>query len=233
VFRPPDASLLEVHYYHFWSRDCGRSGHPLDAEHVAVLIAQDGKARYWYAAAHHDTLCDAGNGAKASALYAQNSGATVWLSSGKHASFLSKAMCEKGCGGDRCEQTIVMPVARVINIGEWDHPMNGAVWIRSAQWNIRPKMSTVFTAEALAQLDQHTETAGFVNSAPTSVHATVAAGGKTADAVATGNRHTEAALATASEKTDGALATAKEKTSNSLKRATEAAGRFLGIGKAR
>ena len=28
-------SSLEVHYYHLWSRDCGRFGHDLDTEHVS------------------------------------------------------------------------------------------------------------------------------------------------------------------------------------------------------
>ena len=29
----------EIHYYHLWARDCGPHGHPLDAEHVAVLVS--------------------------------------------------------------------------------------------------------------------------------------------------------------------------------------------------
>src|ERR1051326_9001673 len=33
------AQLAEIHYYHLWTRDCGKRGHDLDAEHVAVLIA--------------------------------------------------------------------------------------------------------------------------------------------------------------------------------------------------
>src|ERR1700733_6235995 len=55
--------VAEVHYYHLWKKDCGPHGHPLDAEHVSVLIrASDThsgsakwKALYWYAAAHENT----------------------------------------------------------------------------------------------------------------------------------------------------------------------------------
>src|SRR5262249_21443771 len=59
-------TLLELHYYHLWARDCGRVGHKLDPEHVSVLVAgnssqpaSEWRARYWYAAAHENTLCDA------------------------------------------------------------------------------------------------------------------------------------------------------------------------------
>jgi hypothetical protein len=34
-----DRALIgELHYYHLWRKDCGGNGHPLDTEHVAVLI---------------------------------------------------------------------------------------------------------------------------------------------------------------------------------------------------
>jgi len=37
-------SLVEVHYYHLWKKDCGRMGHALDTEHVSVVIkASDSK----------------------------------------------------------------------------------------------------------------------------------------------------------------------------------------------
>src|SRR5882724_6773745 len=98
VFRPQVAlssgTTLEVHYYHLWSRDCGRMSHPLDAEHVAVLVRADHlqnpppdwKAVYWYAAAHESTICDRSTTAAASMLGAEDKGATVWISWGKHAS---------------------------------------------------------------------------------------------------------------------------------------------------
>ncbi len=42
--RGPNAAhpRVEVHFFHLWSRDCGEHGHPLDAEHVAVLLLGSG-----------------------------------------------------------------------------------------------------------------------------------------------------------------------------------------------
>src|SRR5262245_38955285 len=59
--RNPKFEEIELHYYHLWSKDCGETPHPLDAEHVSVLLKQSAadswKAAYWYAAAHEDTVC--------------------------------------------------------------------------------------------------------------------------------------------------------------------------------
>jgi hypothetical protein len=63
--------LVELRYFHLWKSDCGRIGHPLDTEHVSVLIERDAdewRALYWYAAAHQDTMCDASQIARASTL---------------------------------------------------------------------------------------------------------------------------------------------------------------------
>jgi len=48
----PNGRFTEIHYYHLWSRDCGRFSHKFDVEHVSFLLAEDHKALYWYAAAH-------------------------------------------------------------------------------------------------------------------------------------------------------------------------------------
>jgi hypothetical protein len=47
-------TLVEIHYYHLWSKDCGQRGHPLDAEHVFVLVqvtdSNEGwRPLFWYA----------------------------------------------------------------------------------------------------------------------------------------------------------------------------------------
>ena len=84
------ALIVELHYYHLWRKDCGGHGHPLDTEHVAVLIqASDTnigsakwKALYWYAAAHENTVCDVSQIARASSLHAEDHGAMVWISPG-------------------------------------------------------------------------------------------------------------------------------------------------------
>src|SRR4051794_16029099 len=48
---PLSANRIEIHYYTLWDKDCGRLSHPLDAEHVAALVANEAgetKALYWY-----------------------------------------------------------------------------------------------------------------------------------------------------------------------------------------
>src|SRR5258705_13646824 len=87
---------VEIHFYDLWSEDCGRMGHPLDAEHVSVLVraktmdsaAEDWRAVYWFAAAHEATMCDARQVAAGRGLDAGRQGATVRLSGGKHGAFL-------------------------------------------------------------------------------------------------------------------------------------------------
>ena len=109
---------VELHYYHLWRRDCGEHGHPLDAEHVAVLVqasrGRSGRAAwralYWYAAAHEQTVCDVSQIARASTLHAEDKGAKVWVSPGKHASYLDERLCNRGCGADRCEAMVPLAV---------------------------------------------------------------------------------------------------------------------------
>jgi hypothetical protein len=113
------------------------------------------KALYWYAAAHENTVCDVSQIAHASTLHAESSGPSVWISPGKHASYLSQALCEKGCGADRCENMTALAPAKLINLGEATHPMNGSVFIASAAWPLTAKMSeTNFPAPALARLNE-------------------------------------------------------------------------------
>ena len=135
---------IELHYYDLWRRDCGEMGHNLDAEHVAVLLDRDKagtwKARYWYAAAHEDTLCDASQMAAAATLHAEQRGPDVWISGGKHAAFLSQDICGRGCGGDECGHSKTLPVTRLINLGEPSAPMSGASWSASPAWPLAGKM---------------------------------------------------------------------------------------------
>jgi hypothetical protein len=93
---------VELQYFHLWARDCGRGGHALDAEHVSALLASSREgswsAQLWYAAAHEDTFCDHSTGAPAITLGAQLAGPRVYISRGKHASYLSPGHCARGCG---------------------------------------------------------------------------------------------------------------------------------------
>ena len=220
------AALAEIHYYHLWARDCGKRGHDFDAEHVAVLIAAPGiaapapewTARTWYAAAHEDTVCDVSGYVPATRLGATGSGATVWISKGKHASYLSREGCHAGCGGDRCESMVAIPTSMVVNVGEPGAPINGAGWTASASWPLQQKMRTDFPDALLA--------AGAVPPPqPMSQRAMRGVVGRSASV----EQHTGDALGTAGEHAGRGVGVGKTKTGNSLKRALGATGRFLGV----
>src|SRR6478752_934804 len=108
---------VELHYFHLWSRDCGRLGHDLDAEHVSAIVSASRPdappsmwiAEAWYAAAHEGSACDASSGAQARVLGAEANGPRVFVSKGKHASYLDRGQCKWGCGGDECgDETVIV-----------------------------------------------------------------------------------------------------------------------------
>jgi hypothetical protein len=212
-----DAVQVELHYYHLWSRDCGRLNHPLDAEHVSALVQgtnltslpETWRATYWYAAAHQETLCDASSAAKAAALKAEQNGPVVWISNGKHASFFDQQDCEHGCGGDRCRKMQELERAALINIGEKDAPMNGASWVGSPTWLLSQKMKPDFTPALVTQIEtlsQQSDIAS-VSTVPGSIRGIIRVSNTTTSGLATGKRHTGNALSTATKKTGGALGT--------------------------
>ncbi len=151
--------LIELHFFHLWRTDCGEHGHSLDTEHVAALLAPGAKpgewlATAWYAAAHEDTVCDASQLTRASTLDAVSHGPRVWISAGKHASFLAEELCDHGCGGDRCERMRALASPAVINLGELHAPMNGSVWLGSSAWPLAEKLGrSDFPPARLARLD--------------------------------------------------------------------------------
>jgi hypothetical protein len=159
----PDQTAVELHYYHLWDLDCGGlNGRELDVEHVSALVtaasregnASEWRARYWYAAAHEGTVCDASNAARADALDAAETGPTIWISRAKHASFLSEDLCrQRGCGGDACGQMVPLPTGSPRNVGEAGAPLGGALWIDSSLWPLREKLETDFDRELLDRLD--------------------------------------------------------------------------------
>jgi hypothetical protein len=159
--------IAEIHYYHLWRTDCGAHGHPLDTEHVATLVHADSsdldtarwQSNYWFAAAHENTVCDVSQIARASTLHAEEHGAAVWISPGKHASYLNETLCRAGCGNDRCNDMTPLHVTRLINLGEQGAPMNGSVFIASHQWPLEAKMSSSnFPAEPLGRLNRLPDT---------------------------------------------------------------------------
>jgi hypothetical protein len=226
--------MFEIHYYHLWKKDCGRMGHALDTEHVSVLIQASGtgpisnkwKATYWYAAAHEDTVCDASQISRASTLHAEDRGATVWISAGKHASFLTEALCRRGCGGDVCEKMAPLSVSKIVNLGEIGMPMNGALWTSSSRWPLTTKMiRTDFQPPAVTRLETLPKSdIAWVNPAKRPAQSTIAAGDSTIDALVASNQSTDIAISTAG----GATGNALEKTYSNVKHALGTSVRSVG-----
>ncbi|HPT26819.1 MAG TPA: hypothetical protein PLZ95_10400 [Bryobacteraceae bacterium] len=235
----PAGDFIEIHFYHLWANDCGFGSHPLDVEHIAVLVAPPasgtlpGKyvAKYWFAAGHQGTPCDAAHGARAADLAAETSGVTVWVSHGKHASFLSKDTCGRlGCGGDRCPAMAAMAPGKLINIGEPGAPLNGAVWAASKKWGVQTKMTTEFTPGVIARLDSaEPREIVFIHPELIPAKAFILGGNHTLGAVGTGGKHTGLAIKTADKHTANALDTSARKTGSALKTATRSTAKFLGL----
>ena len=234
-------SSLEVHYYHLWSRDCGRFGHDLDTEHVSVLVHSDSpkaaasrwKALYWYAAAHEGTLCDASNGARANAIPDQDPAVTIWISSGKHASFLTEDLCHRvGCGGDRCEAMIPFVPTKIINLGEPGAPLNGAVWTASRSWPLAEKMKRDFEGSTRLRLERlEGEEKGFVGGLPVPFKAVLLAGNKTIGALEKGQSETGGALSIAFDQAGRSLMRGLGEAGRSLELSLHKVGKWLRIGR--
>jgi hypothetical protein len=225
---PHSATLdeIELHHYHLWPKDCGETPHRLHAEHVSVLVKQiavtSWKAVYWYAAAHEDTVCDASQIASAETLRAEERGAQVWVSAGKHASFLADTFCRRGlgCGGDRCRTMEPLHVARIINLGELRTPMNGAVWARSTEWPLSAKLGRSDFPESRMNLLEGRSAAEIVWANPEKrpMQAAILGANSAVLGAFTGASSTNTALAAASDNTDNALDRASQRTGNSLAR---------------
>jgi hypothetical protein len=217
---------VELHYYHLWRLDCGEHPHPLDTEHVAVLVRASQndmeqatwKAIYWYAAAHEQTVCDVSQIARATTLHAEDKGAQVWISPGKHASYFDERLCQRGCGADRCEAMVPLSPGRVINLGEQGHPMNGSAFISSSAWPLKFKMEhTNFPEEPVARLERlpPTEIAWF-NPGRHPVQGVIAISATTEGAIARGASDTGSSLGLASDSTSDAISVAEDSTGGAL-----------------
>jgi hypothetical protein len=221
VFPIPGSQNVEIHYYTLWDRDCGRIKHPLDVEHVSVMVAikpgSGPEALYWYAGAHEKTACDISSGARAKAIGAEQHGPTVWSSSGKHALYLRKDMCHHGCGSDSCDDDAELAQnGPVINLGELNGPINGSAWVTSSHWALAEKMDTDFSADVMARLNATSGETVITLRGSSSVRGTIQGSDAALGGAATGVQHTSTALDTANGHT-----------SRSLGRATRAAGRSI------
>jgi hypothetical protein len=221
---------VEIHYYHLWRRDCGEHGHALDTEHVSTLARSSGKvdaatswkATYWYAAAHENTVCDVSQITRAAALNAQDHGPSVWVSRGKHASYLDRSLCQPstGCGADSCKAMTPLHTARIINLGERDHPMNGSIFINSTQWPLAGKMETTdFPANPVARLE--TLPAGdiaWVNPGRHPAQGVIAVSSTTAQSLDRSGADTTNAVGLAGKSTEGGVAVAGNSTGNAVEK---------------
>ena len=227
----------EIHFYHLWKQDCGAHGHLLDTEHVSVLVRASmsdlstatWKALYWYAAAHQNTVCDASQITRAATVNAEGHGATIWISAGKHASFLNETLCGRGCGGDLCQEMTPMTITQIVNLGEPTHPMNGSGWIASKEWPLAVKMnSTDFPDAAIARLNSlpPTDIAWF-NAGKHPMQATIAVSGTTANALANSGQNTMSAISVGENSTSNALKRSYKNTVKALGNTTRSVGKAL------
>ncbi len=230
-------SFIEAHYYHLWNRDCGLNGHALDVEHVSVLLSagelenpvSEWKSEYWYAAAHENTVCDTSHAARSSSLNAEWRGPTVWISAGKHASFLDKALCEGGCGGDDCSEMHPIEISKIINLGEPGAHMIGLSWIQWSGWPLEAKMTTDFPEQVLKKLDApDMSDMPPINDSRSSIKTTILVGTSYLESMIITNNKTGAALSSASGAVGSSLEKAKDGTGNFLIRAARGVWNFLG-----
>jgi len=227
----------EIHFYHLWRTDCGPHSHPLDAEHVAVLVTASGpdqasakwKALYWYAAAHEDTICDVSQITRASTIRAEQSGATVFVSPGKHASYLNEKLCRAGCGADKCLNLVALAPGKIINLGEPAHPMNGSVFIASSAWPLSTKMANSnFPAEPVDRLNKLPDTdIAWFHPGKHPVQGIIANSNSTKQAIALGANDTGVAISVAQQSTGNALQKTLRNTKHALGVSAKQVGKAL------
>jgi hypothetical protein len=241
---PRSGGRIELRFFHLWARDCGRVSHELDVEHVSGLLAHDPggewRAIAWYAAAHEGTACDVSSLARAAAIDAETRGPRVWISRGKHASFLDRRRCAWGCGGDVCDAGTPMRIAQIVNFGESGRPLNGAAWIASGRWPLASKMSGDFTDWRLAKLAgaswsgvktlnvEMRAAQSVILGGDSAADALTLAGGETDRALTTSAENVETSLTRAAEATGAALAVSARKTGRALQGSARSVTRFLG-----
>ena len=229
----PGVTALELHYYHLWEKDCGLvASHPLDVERVVALLvpSENGwKALYWYAAAHEGTVCDTSNAAPAATLGARSSGPLVWISAGKHASYLDPKLCgQRGCGGDHCREMVDLPPGPLINLGEAQVPLNGAVWTTSKEWPFESKLGHTFDSDLIAQLEASDDLVlARVNGRLRPTQFSISIAGEALEALDTASRYGGVGVNEAEKQTGNALA----KTWRAIVRALGHTARAVGITK--
>jgi hypothetical protein len=214
---------------------------------VAVLVSASDrnldsakwKAVYWYAAAHENTVCEVSQITHASTLHAEENGARIWISPGKHASYLNETHCKAGCGADKCVDMVALRPGRIINLGEPGHPMNGSVFIASSEWPLLDKMShTNFPPEPIARLNKMPDTdIAWFNAGKHPAQGVISVSSSTEQVIAGGASRTTLSLSKAGTSTDVAISVAQDDTGNALQKSYRHTKHALGttarhIGKA-
>ncbi len=198
-------------------------------------------AVYWYAAAHEDTVCDASQVTRASTVDAVAHGPTVWVSNGKHASFLREELCNRGCGGDRCALMEPLAAGQVVNLGEVAAVANGSVFVSSARWPLAEKMGRTDFKPALVQRVDGLPDTDIVWAEPAKrpgqvaikganrgVDGTLTGAGGGVHGAAVGTRQTDVALSVAAANTGGALGRSYRNVRHALGTAARDTGKALG-----
>ena len=165
---------------------------------------------YWYSAAHENTVCDVSQIARASTLHAEEHGAKVWISPGKHASYLNQTLCQGGCGADKCANMVALAPGKLINLGGIGHPMNGSLssrlqrgrWLtkwRSTELPGRPCGPPQSTSGKRYRLVQRRK--------PPRPRSAIAVSSSTEQAIASGGLNTTSAISVAGDSTNAAVST--------------------------
>jgi hypothetical protein len=188
------------------------------------------KAVYWYAAAHENTVCDVSQIARASAVDGVESGTRVWVSPGKHASYLTEKLCGGGCGADKCVDMVALRPGRIVNLGEAGYPMNGSAFIASNEWPLMAKMSaTNFPPELIGRVDGLAEgNIAWTGAGKRSNQQIIAVSGATERGIAGGVSGTVGSVGGAVVATGAAIAVTEDDTGKALEKSAAKTGHALG-----
>ena len=167
-------------------------------------------------------MCDVSQIARASALDAEHHGPGVWISPGKHASYLDRSLCapSTGCGADSCKAMTPLRTARIINLGERGHPMNGSVFLASTQWPLAGKMETTdFPANPVARLNAlPAGDIAWVSPGRHPAQGVIAVSSTTAQSLDRSGANTTSAVGLAGKSTESGVAIAGNSTGNAVEK---------------
>jgi hypothetical protein len=124
-----------------------------------------------------------------------------------------------------------MPVGRLINMGELEHPMNGALFISSTRWPLARKMAmTNFSQGPIGRLNQLPETnIAWFHAGRHPAQQVIAVSVSTEGVLAESSHNTSEAIADAGDSTGNAISVAEDSTGNALQKSYGKTAHALGI----